>query len=315
MQLDYICTLRKASDIRKRLGKLPNSLSNSYQELYDRKFEEYEPEERKRLEIALSLLLVSWRPADPRVFSKFVFWDNDGDEEDEEEGEDEDEEEEDDEGDGGDKDSVYGSDEDEETEIGNNSDSEVELAHLEDNKEAEHIQTLDDSDPRKDFYQQQGSRRYEDMTRLCFDLVVFDTAARVFRFAHTSVQDYLVNHNPTYQSHSDSHARLAKRCISILLHTIQSRRYHFENFPIDENQIQVWENEGGFPKAIEDVEKCKMEGNLGKRPASSLMNLKVPTYTKAHRNRLDPVTLEVYMLPWKWDKASNPIYFKNCIRG
>lgn len=306
MQLDYICTLQKASDIRKRLGKLPKSLSNSYQELYDRKFEEYEPEERRRLEIALSLLLVSRRPTYPRVFSKFVFWDNDEADEGDETDEDED-----DEGDKEDNGSAYSMDEDEEIDISHNSESDVDVEDPGNKTEEEHIQTLEDSDA-YDEYERPNPQQYEAITRLCFDLVVFDRAARVFRFAHTSVQDYLINHNPTYQMRCDSHARLAKRCISILLHTIQSRRCHVEKFPIDIDEVQRWEDEDKIPNDIEDGWKGKMEGNLKKRPVSSFMILKVPKYTKVHRRRLDPETLEDYMLPWQWDRVSYSLYIKSC---
>lgn len=306
MQLDYICTLQKASDIRKRLGKLPKSLSNSYQELYDRKFEEYEPEERKRLEIALSLLLVSRRPTSARVFSKFVFWDNDEADEDDEIDEDEDNE-----GDREDNGSAYSMDEDEETDIDHNSESNVDVKDPGNETGEEHIQTLKDSDVYEE-YERPSPQQYEAITRLCFDLVIFDRAARVFRFAHTSVQDYLINHNPTYQMSCDSHARLAKRCISILLHTIQNRRHHFKKFPIDENQIRGWEDKDKLSNGIDDGWNGKMEGNLKKRPVSSAMVLRVPKYTKVHRRQLDPETLENYMLPWKWDKASNSLYLKSC---
>ena len=307
MQLDYICTLQKASDIRKRLGKLPKSLSNSYQELYDRKFEEYEPEERKRLEVALSLLLVSRQPTSARVFSKFVFWDNDEADEDDETDEDED-----DEANREDNGSASSMDKEEETDIGHNSESKVDVEDPGNKTGEEHIQTLEDSDAYEE-YERPDPQQYDSITRLCFDLVVFDRAARVFRFAHTSVQDYLISHNSTYQMSCDNHARLAKRCISILLHTIANHRYHFEKFPIDENPIQGWEDKEKLSSDIEDGWKGKMEGSLTKRPVSSLIGMWVPRYTKVHRRRLDPETLDDYMLPWKWDDASNSLYLKSCI--
>lgn len=302
MQLDYICTLLKASDIRKRLGKLPKSLSNSYQELYDHKFKEYEPEERKRLEIALSLLLVSRQPVSPRVFSEFVFWDNDEDVEDDETDEDEN-----DEGDMQDNESAFSMDEHEEADIGDKNESDVDVGDRGNIIEEEDIQSFEDGDAYEG-YERPNAHQHEAVTRLCFDLVVFDSAARVFRFAHSSVQDYLVNHNSTYQMSCDSHARLAKHCISILLHTIQNRRYNIDKFPIDENQIQRWEDKERPSSDLEKGRKGKMEGTLEKRPITSLMVLRVPEHTKIHIRRLDPVTLEEYMLPWKWDEASHLLY-------
>ena len=81
MQLDYLCTLRTAQDIRNRLGRLPRDLSHSYDEVVEQNAGKYEPEDRRRLELALSLLLVPRRP-DARVLSQLVFWE-DGDEDDE----------------------------------------------------------------------------------------------------------------------------------------------------------------------------------------------------------------------------------------
>jgi len=79
LQLDYLCTFRTSVDIRKRLGRLPKGLSKSYSEFYDRNFDKYDPEDRERLDIALSLLLLPLRPQDPDVFAKLVFWDNEDD--------------------------------------------------------------------------------------------------------------------------------------------------------------------------------------------------------------------------------------------
>ena len=59
----------------------------------------------------------------------------------------------------------------------------------------------------------------EAVTELCFNLVVFDSTSRVFRFAHTSVQDYLLKHeNGYYASEKRNSARVAEHCISLLLH-------------------------------------------------------------------------------------------------
>ncbi len=62
----------------------------------------------------------------------------------------------------------------------------------------------------------QGS---EAVTELCFNLVVLDSTSSVFRFAHTSVQDYLLNHESGYYASQDlNSARVAEHCISLLLH-------------------------------------------------------------------------------------------------
>ena len=304
--------MHTASDVRKRLGKLPKSLGNSYQELYDRKFGEYEPEDRKRLEVALSLLLVSQTSVDPGVFSNFVFWDSEEDEENEDEDEaDEDEEDEDQEDE--DEEIAYSGNENEKTDTGDDSDSGGDLEHPDANDEVERSQTSEDSDTYEQ-YDEPGSQQYEGVTRLCFDLIVFDSTACVLRFAHTSVQDYLVNHNPSYQILYDSHARVAERCISILLY-FQSRRSHCPKFPIDEEQIRAWESVNKSPEVMKNREESQIEGNAGKRPMWRLMNLKKSKYTKVHKERLDVETLDAYELPWRWDEASHPKSLTSCIEA
>ncbi|KAF6220718.1 hypothetical protein HO133_003151 [Letharia lupina] len=49
-------------------------------------FEEYESEDRGRLDITLGLLLGPHRPTDPGTLTKFVFWDGERDGEDEDHG-------------------------------------------------------------------------------------------------------------------------------------------------------------------------------------------------------------------------------------
>lgn len=119
--------MQKTSDVRKRLGKLPKSLSNSYQELYDLNHAEYEPEERKRLNIALSLLLDAHRPSDPGIFTKFVLWVGE---------EDEDE---------------YDTDEDERGNADDDSDTDDDLEDLEDSSDAENAQYFEDNDDYENF--------------------------------------------------------------------------------------------------------------------------------------------------------------------
>ena len=62
-------------------------------------------------------------------------------------------------------------------------------------------------------------QRPEAVTELCFNLVVFDCTSNVFRFAHTSVQEYLLKHEDGYYASQDLNcSRLAEHCISLLLH-------------------------------------------------------------------------------------------------
>lgn len=59
----------------------------------------------------------------------------------------------------------------------------------------------------------------EAVTELCFNLVVFDSTSNVFRFAHTSVQEYLLKHEDGYYASQDLNcSRVAQHCISLLLH-------------------------------------------------------------------------------------------------
>ena len=57
----------------------------------------------------------------------------------------------------------------------------------------------------------------EMVTTLCFGLVIFDKTTNSFRFAHVSVQEYITARKDGYESPSQSHARIAKRCMSVLV--------------------------------------------------------------------------------------------------
>ena len=62
------------------------------------------------------------------------------------------------------------------------------------------------------------TQRKEDLIKLCFNLVVFDGTTNVFRFAHTSVQGYLLEHSDGYfSSEETNHGRVAEHCIALLL--------------------------------------------------------------------------------------------------
>lgn len=296
--------MQKASDVRKRLGKLPNSLSDSYQELYDRRYEEYEPEERKRLDIALSLLLVPHRPTDPSVFTKLVFWDEDDeDDEEDEEQEGKDESWKDGNQTGGDCAS---------SNTGSN------LEEYEYHTESDDTQSLEDGDGYENNYDP-NRRPFESISRLCFDLVIFDRAIGAFRFAHTSVQDYLCNHNPNFQMMCDSHARIAERCISIILHTIERRGMVFPKLRIRGDQAQTCihakDYESSSNQIIDSRAKKESESDVGNGSALRLLDMRPPTCTRVHRKQVDIETLEEYAIPWEWVKASPPYLRVSCGGG
>ncbi len=174
-----MCTLRTAGDIKRRLGRLPMSLSDSYDELYQKRTKSYEPEERKRLEIALSLLLVPVRPTNSGEFTHLVHWDQEGEEF-------------------------------SENEEGTSTSNDDDISDWEtDSKEEEGVGG------------EGASWKYESITSLCFNLVVFDSTTGFFRFAHTSVQDYLLNRNPNFKTPSQNYARLAEHHLSRLSYRLK----------------------------------------------------------------------------------------------
>ncbi len=58
---------------------------------------------------------------------------------------------------------------------------------------------------------------HDAVTQLCFNFVVFDKNAGVYRFAHTSVQEFLLEHTQGYYSEHFNHGRVAEHCLPILL--------------------------------------------------------------------------------------------------
>lgn len=172
-------TLRTAGDIKRRLGRLPKSLSDSYDELYQKRTKSYELEERKRLEVALTLLLVQVRPTNAKEFTHLVHWDQEGEE--------------------------FSENDD-----GTSTSDDDDISDWEtDRKEEEGVGG------------EGASWKYESITSLCFNLVVFDSTTGFFRFAHTSVQDYLLNRNPNFKTPSQNYARLAEHHLSRLLYTLK----------------------------------------------------------------------------------------------
>ena len=203
IQLEYLCTLKTKRDIETRLGQLPPKLIDMYGELFQRKTQPYGPEQRRILDVALSSLLLPIRPH-ATVFARMLFAneeDQSGDEDDNS---------------GGDK----SSDEDD-------SFSRIVLSDEGDNSGGDESSDEDDSSSGSHADRSaSGSvnrarpvQGHEAVTELCFNLVVFDSTSSVFRFAHTSVQDYLLMHENGYYASQDlNSSRVAEHCISLLLH-------------------------------------------------------------------------------------------------
>ena len=215
IQLEYLCTLKTKHDIENRLGQLPPKLSDMYGELFRRKTELYGPEQRRILDVALSSLLLPIRPG-AMVFAQMLFaneWDESSDEDhgscgdgssDEDHGSCGDGSSDEDDSSGGNE----SSDEDDSSDWNECSDEDESSSGSDANRSA--------SGPVKKARIVQG---HEAVTELCFNLVVFDSTSSVFRFAHTSVQDYLLMHgNGYYASHDLNSSRVAQHFISLLLH-------------------------------------------------------------------------------------------------
>ena len=255
----------------------------------------------------MSLLLVPHRPADPRIFTKLVFWDEE-DKDEEEDEEDEDREEE-------DESRKY------ESQTGSDCDSSNAGGNLEEyeyHTESDDTQSLEDGDDYENNYDP-NRRPFESISRLCFDLVIFDRAIGAFRFAHTSVQDYLCNHNPKYQKMCDSHARIAERCISIILYTIERRCEVFPKMRIREDQaqtcIQAKDDESSSNKTRDSRAQKESESDVGNGPALRLMDLRLPTCTRVHRKQVDIDVLEEHTVSWEWDQASPPYHRVSLVGG
>lgn len=260
LQLDYICTLRSSADVRKRLGRLPKSLNHIYSEVFNQNFADYEPEDRKRLDIALSLLLLPVRPEIPHEFVNLVLseevTESDSDSITDESGDDLDDSEETSDNDASDfskkseEEMVQSHESDGSHQLGKNDSgnegndhgqssgdvSSLDPLETRDNTDRESDDSLhsnvaiDDESDENDLYTR-GNPLFDEITRLCFNLVVYDSTLEVFRFAHTSVQDYLRKHNERYQDLSECYARLAERCLSLLHSAMRRDTRHFPKFP------------------------------------------------------------------------------------
>lgn len=282
--------MRTSADIRKRLGRLPKGLSKSYSELFDRSFDKYDPEDCERLDIALSLLLLPMRPRNPDVFAKLVFWDNEDD---------------------SDTSSSIG-------DAGDQTDKdEIASTMIEDKfegseapvtygggeaaeggafvKDREHTRLAE----RRSLDTEPYSASTYEIIRLCFDLVVYDTTSHEFRFAHTSVQDYLQTCNIRYKNLSQCYARVAARCISILLRSIQMPNNYFPKYPLKIEAATSSETDTDFGinffrlRNAGDSTTDEMEDSDPRR--SELV--------KVHSKDKSTETLQAFELPWEWDEV------------
>lgn len=278
--------MRTSADIRKRLGRLPKGLSKSYSEFYDRNFEKYDPEDCERLDIALSLLLLPMRPHDPDVFTKLVLWDNEDDSDASSSIEDA--------GDQTDKDNSVSSMIEDKSEGSKALIIDEEGEAVEGKafaKEREHTRLAErqslDVEPH-------DASTYE-IIRLCFDLVVYDSTSHEFRFAHTSVQDYLQTCNIRYKNLSQCYARVAARCISILLHSIQIPNNCFPKYPLTTEAATSSETETRFViyQNAGDSTTDEMKASDPRRP----------TYIGVHSKYMSTETLQAFELPWEWDEV------------
>ena len=97
------------------------------------------------------------------------------------------------------------------------------------------------------------------ITGLCFGLVILDTTTNSFRFAHVSVQEYIVSCRDGYKSLSQTHTRIAKRCLSVLVEpeSVVDSVQPFTNRPLWPNEESDKRSSGIFP-----------DGNYIKNPDS-----------------------------------------------
>lgn len=186
--LEYLCTLKTKRDIEDRLGRLPPGLLKSYGDLFRQRTEGLGEEHRRRLDLALSLLLLPRRP-EAHIFRWLIFLD----------------------------DVEEDCDDDDSNAVIN---ADVSQGHIL-VREAISIE------------------RYDAVTQLSFNLVVFDKDIGVYRFAHTSVQEFLLEYTQGYYSDDVNHQRVAKHCLSILLHTRDHFRDNTRSSSKDEREPQT----------------------------------------------------------------------------
>lgn len=213
MTLEYLCTLKTKKDIEGRLGRLPPGLINSYGDLFCQRTEGLGEEHRRRLDLALSLLLLPRRP-EAHIFKWLLFLDDEDD----------------------DRDAVLNAD--------------IGQGHR-----LVHEVTL--------------TEKYDAVTQLCFNLVVFDKDTGVYRFAHTSVQEFLLDYTEGYYSEDSNHGRVAEHCLSILLHMRDCFRDNTRSSSTDGRDLPMTVGQRGQALQARETQDSSQACYYFRLPASS----------------------------------------------
>ena len=183
-------------------------------------------------------------------------------------------------------------------------------------------QAIDDDKP---------SQGPEAFTQLCLNLVVFDSTTGVFRFAHSSVQEYLLEHVQGYYDSEDlNHARVAEHCISILLRTRHRAPENAKKLPEagsekeielephdTTNQNSAVRNTGKGPwylrrpSASEQTEEEKMMYWVRTYWAYFVLNSR----ERRHLLEKPEADLQEMMAKQKWEPVNPKIFFSACHYG
>ena len=284
-----------SKDVWKRLGRLPKGLSQSYNEIYEQSLEEYESEDRKRLDLVLSLLLTPYRPRSPEAFIRFVFWD--GEEEDEE--------------DGINHESISTLEKDTKDQTRGDStleDSEIDCECGEEEAFEDSKSSEDERKFARNRHRNSGSSTLppSEITRLCFNLVIFDNTTQAFRFAHTSVQDYLQLYNPRYKNLSECHARLAERCILVLLHEMRHSERRFLRFPVESGESSIMRDPKIFKANF--VEDRVILSRYQRDDLDEAQDQQRPIHIKVDQSLIRTDVLDIFELPWERDQVRPPFH-------
>lgn len=176
-------------------------------------------------------------------------------------------------------------------------------------------------------------QRKEDLINLCFNLVVFDSSTSVFRFAHTSVQEYLLEHSDSiFSSQEVNYARVAEHCISIMLQVpdrfCDDHKVQFSGSDEAQNS-QILQD--GSPRAIKD-EKTSEELWYVQLPPVEQMSPREEAmlWTRKHwayfvvnsgNSRQSPILkglendLDQMFIKQPWASVRSRLYFSACWFG
>ena len=183
-------------------------------------------------------------------------------------------------------------------------------------------QAIDDDKP---------SQGPESVTQLCLNLFVFDSTTGIFRFAHSSVQEYLLEHMQGYYASEDlNHVRVAEHCVSILLRTRHRTPENAKELPeagsekeIEleppdaTNQSSAVRNTGKGPwyfrrpSASEQTEEDKMMYWVRTYWAYFVLNSR----ERHHLLEKPEADLQEMIAKQKWESVSPRIFFSACYNG